>query len=422
MQAVAAAMVAAAGVAHAAPEAQPGVTSPPTDQQAGVTPSPKSNEQAGVTPPPAPPQRPQEHSPLGQVVPTPDLPSDPSEYRTPPSRSQGTGQQGSTTPSKPAPGLQQDIPNLHAPEPVTPPKIIVPAPVDRIGLGDATWANPGLPADVVYDINGHIALMQRNTNAFLQSVGVNASRSDIMSTAMVLGGVTGFTAGAVAAGVPAAIGGGVVGGLVGGTIGGVAGAAAGTLIPVPGIGTVTSGVAGTAIGAAAGAAIGAAAAGVPAALAGGAVGATIGAVTGAVATAGDGSDYTPPPPEEGRTAPSLHDQARVAADTAIHAGEQAVGWAQSQPGGTQALEGAVAVGAAAGEAVQSQPWAPQLAEQATQITSSVVSAAKAGPATADTVTAAAQVAAEQAPFTPEQFGPLTGAANGALSALQEALR
>ncbi|MFF0494341.1 hypothetical protein ACFYTQ_35435 [Nocardia sp. NPDC004068] len=426
----AAVVLGAAGLANAAPSDQPGVTGP-SQQQPGVTPEPR-NEQAGVSTAPVPPPRPQQHSPLGDAIPDPQT-YDPTEYRNPPSRSGGdysgtggtnSGYGGSQT--RPAPSVVQDLPHLHAPEPVTPPKVIVPPAPDKLGLGDTTIPKPDwVPVDAAWKINGQIADMQRGTNAFLQSTGINAKRADLMSAAMVLGGVSGFAVGATTVGIPVAVVGAVGGGLIGGTIGGIAGAAMGTFIPVPVVGPITSGVAGTAIGAAAGAAVGAAALGVPAALAGGAVGAAIGAVGGAVATGGDGSDYTPPPPGSQAPpapAPSLHDQVRAGADDAINSGEQAVNWVQSQPGGTQALDGAVSAGTTAADAVAAHPWALHAADEATQVARRVVDSAKAAPATAGVANAVSDVVAQQAPFAPGQFGPLTDAANGMLAAAERVVR
>ncbi|MBF6137748.1 hypothetical protein IU501_32785 [Nocardia otitidiscaviarum] len=411
-------LLTASGLAHAAPSEQPGITGPAEPQeQPGVT----------TTPPvPQVPQQPEQQSPLGNAIPSPALPSDPSQYRnpTPPS---GGNSGPAVTPQRPipqqsAPSLAQDLPNLHAPAPVEPPKVIVPAAPDRLGLGDLTVERPDwVPADAAWKINGHIALMQRDTNAALQSVGINASRADIMSAAMVLGGATGFCIGAVGVGVPLAVIGAVGGGLIGGTIGGIGGAALGTLIPVPGLGTITSGVAGTAIGAGVGAAVGAAALGIPAALAGGAAGAAIGALTGGVATAGDGSDYVAPPEVPAAPAlpaPPLHDQLRAQADAAVATGEQAVDWVSAQPGGQQALDAVASAGEAVAQAWQDQPMAEQVNATVTQVAQDVVTTVQSTPETAVVAEAVTTVIAEQPAFTPDQLGPLTDAANGALAAVQ----
>ncbi|MEV0773630.1 hypothetical protein [Nocardia salmonicida] len=464
--AAAVALGGAAGIAAAA-EQQPGVTGP-SEQQPGVTPRPQT-EQPGVTPTPTPPAKPPQ-SPLGAVIPDPPSYA-PEEYRseptTPPQRQAPAPQQQAPapqqtpapqqqapapqqtpaprqngpyysgpgaddgqystpqTPSAPAPSLAQDLPNLHAPTPLPEkPKIIMPPDPTKLGLGQTTIDRPDwVPADVAWEINGHIAVAQRDTNAFLQSTGLNPSRSDAMAAAMVLGGVTGFTIGAVTAGVPMAVIGGVGGGLIGGTVGGIAGAAVGTFIPIPVIGTVTSGVAGTAAGAAAGAAIGAAALGIPAALAGGAVGATVGVVAGAVATGGDGSDFTPRPavpvePQEVVPAPTLHDQFAAQADAAVESTEQAVEWVEAQPGGEQATEWAVDLGTNTAVAIESQPWAQQAGETLNQTAHDVVDAAQNNPDTAPIVDALVEVIGEQEPFAPGQFGAFTDVANQALGVVQ----
>ncbi|WP_280404864.1 hypothetical protein [Nocardia brasiliensis] len=411
-------LLTASGLAQAAPSEQPGITGPAKPEQPGVT----------TTPPvPQVPPQPEQQSPLGNAIPSPALPSDPGQYRNPTPPSGGGNSGPSTTPQRPvpqqsAPSLAQDLPNLHAPAPVEPPKVIIPAAPDRLGLGDLTIARPDwVPADAAWKINGHVALMQRDTNAALQSVGVNASRADVMSAAMVLGGATGFCIGAVGVGVPLAVIGAVGGGLIGGTIGGIGGAALGTLIPVPGLGTVTSGVAGTAIGAGVGAAVGAAALGIPGALAGGAAGAAIGALAGGVATAGDGSDYVAPPevpPAPVIEAPALRDQLRAQADAAVATGEQAVDWVAAQPGGQQALDAVASAGEAVAQAWQDQPMAEQVDATLAQVAHDVVTTVQSTPETAAVAEAVTATIAEQPAFTPEQLGPLTDAANGALVAVQ----
>ncbi|MGV9679132.1 hypothetical protein ACWDSJ_27955 [Nocardia sp. NPDC003482] len=479
-------LLTASGLAQAAPSEQPGITGPAKPQeQPGVTTAPPAPQRQQ---PPQVPSQPREQSPLGNAIPSPALPADPNQYRysTPPADDSGpsTVPQGetspaqysepststpqsdtapaqdsepsttpqapaqqqpagpSTTPQRPAPQprsgppLVEDLPNLHPPTPVEPPKVIVPAAPDKLGLGELTIARPDwVPADVAWKVNGHIALMQRDTNAALQSIGVNASRADVMSAAMVLGGVSGFGIGAATAGIPLAVVGAVGGGLIGGTIGGIAGAAVGTLLPVPGVGTVTSGVAGTAIGAGVGAAVGAAALGVPAALAGGAAGAAVGALAGGIATAGDGSDYVAPPedspvpapmptpeiPAPEAPAPSLHDELRAQADAAVGAGEQAVDWVQDQPGGQLALDAAASAGEAAAQAWQAQPVAEQVDATVTQVARDVVTTARTTPQTA-AAEAVTTAITEQPAFEPGQFGPLTDAANAALATVQGLVR
>lgn len=441
----AASVVAAAGAGAAAAEPQPGTTTPPSNrpQPGTTTPAPE--------PTLTPPARPDVQSPLGNAIPDP-VQRAPEEYRPSPSQQSGwngnsgysgggsgnssggeSGNAGNWNggggQSAPQTSLNEDLSNLHAPQPVPdPPKTILPPAPDKLGVGDAYIDRPDwLPPDVAWKFNGHAAEAQREVDTFLNSVGFSPDRSTRMGTGIVAGASLGAVAGATALGVPAAVAGGVAGGLIGGTVGGIAGAAAGTLIPVPGIGTVTSGVAGTAVGAAAGAAIGAAAVGVPAALAGGAAGGVLGGTVGAIVTAGDGSDFTPPPegattPEKG-TAPSLHDQFRQAVTNATAAGEQAVDWVEAQPGGAEALDSAVTAAQDLGGRVDAatQPWGQQLADASAQVASEVVTAAKADPATAEVATAAADVLSEQQPFAPGQLGALTDAANGALAGLQAAV-
>lgn len=444
----AAVLLSATGVGYAAP-GQPGVTGPsdsidPAEDQPGVSSSPET---------PVLPERPQERTPLGDLI--PDAPEyAPDEYRYPPSRG---GNDSAPAPDYSAPAPREDLPTqystpeggyededipqqsypvepesepslgqelqgLHPPQPVEPPKIIVPPPPDRLGVGGATVPRPEwFPDDAAYDINAGIALAQRDTNAFLNSLGVSERRSDRMATGTVLGATSGAAVGAAGAGVPAAVVGGVAGGLIGGTVGGVVGAGAGTFVPVPVIGTVTSGVAGTAVGAGAGAAIGAAALGVPAAVAGGAVGGVTGGVTGAVVTAGDGSDVTPPqqapaaPPEP---APDVQDQAQQWVDNSVAGAASAVEWTEAQPGGPDVIDAAVDAGQAADTWYRQQPWSPQVDETVTAAAETVVAAADSDP----TAAAVVDVVAESPPLAPGQLGEVTGAANDALAAVQGVLR
>ncbi|MEV6364888.1 hypothetical protein [Nocardia asteroides] len=304
--------------------------------------------------------------------------------------------------------------------------MITPPAPEKLGLGDLTIDRPDwVPADVAWKVNGHVALAQRDTNAALQSAGVSASRADVMSTAMVLGGASGLGIGAITLGVPAAAIGAVGGGLVGAAIGGAAGATAGTLVPVPLVGVVPSAVAGTALGAATGAAVGAAVLGVPAAVAGGVAGGAVGALVGGVATAGDGSDFVAPPenvPGPGAPELSLHDQLRAGADTARAAGEAAVDWVTAQPGGAEATDTAASALENGVQAWQNEPMAAPVDTAFAQVTSEILTAARSTPETSGVVDAITSTIGEQAPFESDQLGPLTEAANGALAAVQGLVR
>lgn len=435
------------GAAFAAPGDQAGVTDTPQSDQAGVTTPSSPGEQAGVMTPPAPtpPPRPQETTPFGAVLPEPAPEiyyGEPEQYVTPPSYNGGGygnggysdgysgggyGNGGGYAAPAPEPdsSLSDDLAGLHAPAPVEPPKVIVPAPPDRLGLGEATIPRPDwVGEDAAWKINGLISQAQRDTNQLFNSIGFSSDRSSRMATGTVLGASSGALVGAMVAGVPAAVVGGVGGGLIGGTIGGVAGAAAGTLVPVPVIGTVTSGVAGTAAGAAIGAAAGAAALGVPAALAGGAVGGVIGGVAGAVSTAGDGSDFTPPPevpPQPAPPAPSLHDQAQATVDNTIASAEGAVAWASEQPGGQEALDSAADAVDTTVAAVQEQPWAPAVADAGAQAAQDAIAWAQTQEPIADVVDAAVDVISETPPLAPGQLGPFTDQVNAGLAGIQAAI-
>lgn len=450
--AIIAAILTGAGTSAAWAAPQPG-TGPGTGPQPGTSTPQQSGPQPGTTTPASPPPavapapRPQEQSPLGNVIPDPPQRA-PEEYRPAPSQQQpvqpwpggaGDGASGwesgntgnwpnsNDYPSsyqQPAPptSLNDDLAGLHAPRPVDPPKVILPVAPDKLGVGDAwIWRPNWFPGDAAYDINGQAAEAQRTVDAALNSVGFSPDRSTRMGTGIVAGAGTGAVVGALLLGVPAAVAGGVAGGLIGGTIGGVTGAAAGTLIPIPGIATVTSGVAGTAVGAAAGAAIGAAAIGIPAAAVGALAGGTLGGTIGAIVTAGDGSDYTPRP--EGvapATPPSLHDQLQSGVEQTTAAIEQGVDWVEAQPGGPAALESAVETSEELGGQVTAagQPWVEPITAMAPQAVQSAITAAESDPATAPFAEAAIDVLAEQAPFAPDRFGPLTDAANGALAGAQ----
>ena len=405
-----------AGPGWAAPDqsGQAGVTNP---EQPGVTPAPQ--EQSGVSSPaPAPPPRPADHSAAGDLVPDPPTYA-PADYTTSSSSDSGDGAGSRTT-------LGQDLSRLHAPAPVQPPKVIVPPPPDYIGIGAVKFVRPQqVPPDLAWKINGYLAGWQRDTNAVFDSVGFSPSRSSRMATGGVLCAAAGFGAGALVTGVPAAI----AGALVGSTIGGIVGAGLGTLVPVPIVGTITSGVAGTAIGAAAGAVV----AGVPVAIVGGTATALVAGGAGVLATAGDGSDLAPPPanppvptapaPAPAPTpAPDVHEQVRQTVEAGVGAGEQFVHQVQAQPGGEQSLDAVASAGTAAAAAISALPGAAQVGAAVGQAAHNVMAAAKTAPATAAVATALADVISQHPQFTPNEFGPLTGAANGALAAAQGVVR
>ncbi|WP_216892144.1 hypothetical protein [Nocardia alni] len=387
---------------------QPGVTEPA--QQPGVTPVPA--EQPGVSSPaPTPPPRPPDHSLVGDLVPDPPTYA-PTDYRNPPTPS-----------TEPNTTLGQDLGRLHAPAPVPPTKVIVPPPADYIGVGDVKFPRPQwVPADLAWKINSYVAGWQRDTDSFFDSVGFDPSRSDRMATAGVLCAGVGFGAGALVTGIPAA----VAGALIGSTIGGIVGAGVGTLIPVPVFGTVTSGIAGTAIGAVAGAV----ATGIPVAIIGGTATALVGGAAAVIATAGDGSDAPPPPKRRPVPAPrppaapipDVHAQVKQVTGAGVHAAEQTVHWVQAQPGGEQALDAVANAGAAAGAALGSLPGAAQVSGAVGAAVHDVVVAAKAAPATAAVANAVADVVGHHPPFTAQELGPLAGAANNALAAVQAVVR
>ena len=193
---------------------------------------------------------------------------------------------------RPIPGTQAapaiELGTLHAPAPVVPVAPIAPPPRTlRVG----TFSTPvpdDVPDAVLTPANIAAADTEATIATGLNSVGVNASRSDKIAGLTIAGAAVGAAVGATTLGVPAAVAGAIpgaiagagVGALAGGFVGGAAGPAA------PAVGTVAGAAAGVAIGAglgaAAGAAAGAAVVGVPAALVGGIAG---GIVCGAAGSA-----------------------------------------------------------------------------------------------------------------------------------------
>lgn len=407
------AAVLGAGPVDAATE-QPGVTEPAP--QPGLAPTPE--EQAGVSSPaPTPPSRPTTQSLAGDLVPDPPTYA-PSDYRNP-SPDDGTGSRT----------LGQDLVGLHAPAPVQPPKVIVPPPPDYLGVGTVKILRPPqVPIDLAWKINGYMAGAQRTTDTFFNSIGFSNSRSDRMATAGVLCAAGGFGAGALLTGVPAA----VAGALVGSTIGGIVGAGFGTFVPVPIVGTITSGVAGTVIGGVAGAVV----AGIPAAIVGGTITALATGSIGVLTTAGDGSAITrpptpaapptPAPAHPSRPAPppgpDMHAQIQQVADAGVHTVENAVHWVQAQPGGERTLNTVANTGAAVGAALEAAPGVAQVGAAVGAAAHDVVAAGKAATATSAVVNTVADVVLHHPAFTPQEFGPLTEAANAALVAAQAVVR
>ncbi|WP_405486767.1 hypothetical protein [Nocardia sp. NBC_00511] len=205
--------------------------------------------------------------------------------------------------TEPAPAVNWQ--ELHYPEPVAPVAPIAPPP-RTVRIGDFyTPAPDEVPDDILNPVNDASANLEAGASTFLQSVGVNPSRSDKISAMGAAGAVTG----AALLGGAAAIGGGLVGAGIGGLAGAAAGAAigagigTGVLVATAGAAAAATGGIGAAIavpeapamvgggaliglgvgaaaGAAAGAAIGAAVVGIPVAVVGGVVGGGIGAVIG----------------------------------------------------------------------------------------------------------------------------------------------
>ncbi|WP_067546816.1 hypothetical protein [Nocardia crassostreae] len=220
-----------------------------------------------------------------------------------PSALPGPVQPGVTTPPRPradypVPANYRPVPNadtappvniqaLHAPVAVDPVAPIAPPPRTlRIGAF-STPVGDDVSNDVLNPVNTGAAAIEAGIATGLNSVGINASRSDKIAGLTVAGAVTGAAAGAAIAGVPAAVVGAVPGAVIGAGVGTVAGAVIGGIaagIPTSGAasgpGAVAGALIGAGVGAAAGGVAGAAALGIPAAVVGGVIGGVIGGAAG----------------------------------------------------------------------------------------------------------------------------------------------
>lgn|GEM_PF-3570738 len=181
-----------------------------------------------------------------------------------------------------APAL--DLGELHAPTAVAPVAPIAPPP-RTLRLGAYTTPVPdNVPDNVLDPANTAAADTEAALATGLNSVGINASRSDKIAGLTIAGAAAGAAIGAAALGVPAAVVGAVPGAVVGAGIGAVAGGIIGGVVTAattqPEIGSAVGALAGAGIGAAAGGAAGAAITGVPAAVVGGVVGGIIGGAAG----------------------------------------------------------------------------------------------------------------------------------------------
>ncbi|MEV6770544.1 hypothetical protein AB0N05_18170 [Nocardia sp. NPDC051030] len=254
--------------ADSRPELPPGTTQPGVAAQAGDRPTPNRPGmlQPGVTTPPAP------HLPDLRLPDTSPNLLAPNKFRP--------------IPNAEAPAI--DWQHLHAPTPVLPVAPIMPPPrVLRIGAYTSPVPD-SVPENLLGPINGNAAALEAGIATGLNSLGINASRSDKIAGLTIAGAATGAVAGAALAGLPAAAFGAVPGAVIGTGIGAVAGGAIGAIatgIPTAGAGSlegaVVGALAGAGIGAATGAGAGAALVGIPAAIAGGLAVGLIGGAAGA---------------------------------------------------------------------------------------------------------------------------------------------
>ncbi|WP_245998473.1 hypothetical protein [Nocardia pseudobrasiliensis] len=235
------------------------------------------------------------------VAPTPAGPVQPGVTATP--RHPGPAQPGVTTPAVPAPLVPEyvapqsfravptpqtapaiDWQALHAPTPVAPVAPIAPPP-RTLRVGAFTTAVPDdITDNVLTPVNFAAAETEAAIATGLNSVGINATRSDKIAGLTVAGAAGGAALGAAAAGLPAAAIGAVPGAIIGTGVGAVTGAIIGGIAGAPVGASAPSAAGGALIGAGvgvlAGAAIGAAVLGVPAAVAGGIAGGVIGGAAG----------------------------------------------------------------------------------------------------------------------------------------------
>ncbi|WP_245718469.1 hypothetical protein [Nocardia miyunensis] len=186
---------------------------------------------------------------------------------------------------RPVPGTEAapaiELGNLHAPTPVAPVAPIAPPP-RTLRLG--AFSTP-VPDNVPDTVLGPTNIAAADTEAAiatgLNSVGINAGRSDKIAGLTIAGAAGGAVLGATAAGVPAAVVGAIPGAVIGAGVGAVAGGLVGGTAGVGNVAGATAGAAiGAGVGAAAGAAAGAAVVGIPAALVGGVAGGIVGGAVG----------------------------------------------------------------------------------------------------------------------------------------------
>ncbi|MBY8863622.1 hypothetical protein K7711_44645, partial [Nocardia sp. CA2R105] len=144
-----------------------------------------------------------------------------------------------------------ELGHLHAPTPVAPVAPIAPPPRTlRLGAFSTTVPDD-VPDTVLTPANTAAADTEAAIATGLNSVGINAGRSDKIAGLTIAGAAGGAALGATALGVPAAVVGAIPGAVVGTGVGAVAGGliggAAGT--PPPGGGNVAGGAARAGLGA-----------------------------------------------------------------------------------------------------------------------------------------------------------------------------
>ncbi|WP_228001187.1 hypothetical protein [Nocardia australiensis] len=214
------------GTAHAEPAPPSSVTNLEPEANPEANPNPEAGPNPEPNPPAAIPAEP--HSSLQGLRPVPDT-----SYLAP-------------------------LGALHAPEPVAPVAPIAPPPgqlrFGGVAVGAPDWIDPQQSVE----INGPAAVTEASIATFLDSVGMERSRSDLIAGQTVAGAAIGAAAGAAVSSPLAATSAAV--GAVAGFISGVPFLPIGLVIgPVLGaaIGTAVITVPASAVGAAAGAALGA---------------------------------------------------------------------------------------------------------------------------------------------------------------------
>lgn len=236
------------------------------------------------------------------------------------------------------------------------PTLPIEAPAEKMRFGRVIFDQPNWVSDVDADkTNRTTAVVEAMVTDYHRSTGMETEEAEKIASAQVagtaVGAGAGFATGCVAAGVPTALAVSTVSGIVGASLGGM-------LVPIPGVGMVTTGVAATAGGAAAGFGAGCVVGGGLGALGGGALGYAAGTAYGA------GEDATPIETE----VPDIEsEQVTEQVDTTLAQwSEDPVGAVAVETVQTFTTETAPALDTQVRDFVQAQPGGEQVVEQVDQ--------------------------------------------------------